>query len=308
MNMYACPSCLASLNNFECRVCGVRYLVSPDGQPDLRLRTPKTYTLDFRLGETEPKPNLDWRPLRLNPAGLDFTGVEISRHLYPEICSYIPAAAPRALALDLGCGRGMPQRPVVEHAGYSYVGLDYSAPDATLLGDAHSLPFPDETFDLVISVTVFEHLRYPHVAAREVRRVLKPGGTFMGTVAFLEPFHGESFFHHTHLGVYTLLRSAGLAVEQVSPHPDYPVLLAQAQMGGLFPGLPRPYARALVLPVIYAQKLLWRGAKAVKNADDTNFLRNSAGGFAFVARREIARDAEREVKRDEERPPVDAER
>ncbi|MBN2117175.1 MAG: class I SAM-dependent methyltransferase [Anaerolineales bacterium] len=41
---------------------------------------------------------------------------------------------------------------------------------------AEKLPFPDETFDLVHSHHVFEHLANPMDAAQEAWRVLKPGG------------------------------------------------------------------------------------------------------------------------------------
>jgi len=43
-------------------------------------------------------------------------------------------------------------------------------------GDAMALPFPDASFDAVVSTSVFEHLQHPDRAAAEVARVLRPGG------------------------------------------------------------------------------------------------------------------------------------
>jgi len=45
-----------------------------------------------------------------------------------------------------------------------------------VVGDAHALPFRDSSFDRVFAFNVFEHLRDPARAAREILRVLKPGG------------------------------------------------------------------------------------------------------------------------------------
>lgn len=45
-----------------------------------------------------------------------------------------------------------------------------------LVGDAHSLPFPDDTFDLVFSFDAFEHVSNPKRMLDEAFRVLKPGG------------------------------------------------------------------------------------------------------------------------------------
>lgn len=49
------------------------------------------------------------------------------------------------------------------------------------LGEA--LPFPAESFDLVIGLWVLEHLAQPERALGEIRRVLAPGGYFI----FLTP-------------------------------------------------------------------------------------------------------------------------
>jgi ubiquinone/menaquinone biosynthesis C-methylase UbiE len=51
-------------------------------------------------------------------------------------------------------------------------------------GDATAMPFPDGTFTAAVSFTMLHHVPSPELQdqlLREVRRVLRPGGTFAGS-------------------------------------------------------------------------------------------------------------------------------
>lgn len=143
----------------------------------------------------------DFTPLKKSNHGIDFSEIHVPYDpstLSKELISYFPKGN-GDYALDLGCGKAV-HREICEHAGFKYIGLDYDTPEASIIGDAHSLPFKDNSIDFIISFAVFEHLQYPFVAAYEAFRVLKDNGSFIGTIAFLEPFHANSYYHHTHLG------------------------------------------------------------------------------------------------------------
>jgi SAM-dependent methyltransferase len=43
-----------------------------------------------------------------------------------------------------------------------------------------TIPYEDQTFDLVFSANVLEHVPEPEACFREIKRVLKPGGIFLG--------------------------------------------------------------------------------------------------------------------------------
>ena len=47
----------------------------------------------------------------------------------------------------------------------------------------------DDRFDLIVADQVFEHIRYPHRAARNVRMMLRPGGYFLISVPFFVKVH-----------------------------------------------------------------------------------------------------------------------
>lgn len=56
--------------------------------------------------------------------------------------------------------------------------------------DAHNLPLPNESFDLVICAEVLEHVVEPEKVLKEINRVLTPGG-----IAIIEMDTGNLLFH-----------------------------------------------------------------------------------------------------------------
>jgi SAM-dependent methyltransferase len=97
---------------------------------------------------------------------------------------------PGRRVLDVGCRAGALTRAYLE--GNSVVGVDVdreALEEAAELGietvwaDAQRrLPFPDETFDVVVAGEVLEHLASPRAFVDEAFRVLRPGGTFVGSI------------------------------------------------------------------------------------------------------------------------------
>ena len=316
-SVLACPHCGGALarlaDGARCEGCGTEFGRSASGQFDLRLRRAQRRQLELTLeapldaraapaasavpadapvaSATPTLDGVDWSRLRPNPSPeVDVSKVQGPCHLPRDLRTYFPraAAAPdreRELALDLGCGAQVHQE-VCELAGFEYVGLDYSTPEAMLLGDAQALPFRDGAFAFVLTIAVLEHVPFPLLMMREAHRVLRPGGRLLGTVAFLEPFHQNSLHHHTHLGALHALRFAGFRVEHIAPSGGWSGLEAQAHMG-LFPKAPRPLARLLVAPLLALHRLWWRiGRLADPTATETRRLLKNSGAILFLATRE----------------------
>lgn len=106
----------------------------------------------------------------------------------------------RTLEIGAGTGLNLPLYPdhiddlvALEPQRKMAVGLERRAnrsgltPDV-VLGPAEELPFPDDSFDTVVSTLVLCTVDDPEQTVREVRRVLRPGGRLL----FLEHVRATS--------------------------------------------------------------------------------------------------------------------
>ena len=93
--------------------------------------------------------------------------------------------------LDVGCSSGYLARRLVER-GATVVGIDTDEDAAAearavceqvLVGDVESmeLPFPEQSFDVVLCGDVIEHLRDPEAFLERVRPLVRPGGKLVLT-------------------------------------------------------------------------------------------------------------------------------
>lgn len=111
----------------------------------------------------------------------------VERKLMAGFFSALDASLPRqapARVLEVGVGEGeVTGRLAQRWPEATFCGLDLPDDELAsnwtgggftpLFGDIGRLPFPDDTFDLVLAIEVLEHVPYPELALAEIERVAR---------------------------------------------------------------------------------------------------------------------------------------
>ena len=162
---------------------------------------------------------------------------------------------PGRRVLDLGCRDGALTRTFAD--GNEVVGVDA---DRDALAEAarrgiethwadldQALTFDDASFDVVVAGELLEHLRDPQRLVRDARRVLRPGGTLVGSVPNAYRLKGRLLFlfgrppenDPTHLQMFSGADVQALLAGLEEPHVHFVA-------GRLVPLHPRLFANDIV--------------------------------------------------------------
>jgi SAM-dependent methyltransferase len=189
--------------------------------------------------------------------------------------------------LDAGCGSG---RNMVDLARRGTVtGVELSGPSVekarergcgeVIEGSVLEMPFPDDSFDLAVSLDVIEHLEDDLGALRELRRVVAPGGALLVTVpayGWLWSGHDEINHHqrrYTMRSLRTVAQQAGWREDRTSYFNSLllPVAIVlrvldrfsrkttESSLDLWVP--PEPVNRALEVPLMLESQMIARGGR-----------------------------------------------
>lgn len=137
--------------------------------------------------------------LQLVPAGSRILDAGAGEQKFKRFCSHLNYVAQDFAQYD---GKGDTR------------GLQMGSWDTTkldIVSDIASIPEPDESFDAIMCIEVFEHLPNPLLAIKEFTRLLKNGGQLIITAPFCSlthfaPYHFYTgfnrYFYETHLPAF----------------------------------------------------------------------------------------------------------
>ncbi len=171
MIAYACPHCKLPLENYFCRQCAIAYPVN-DGIPCFIPDSPAPDKPDVRHVYDDIYHN--------------HQDAWVDQGRSADFLAYFSGLArscSQDRVLEIGCGEGALLAAMTATQKF---GIDPSInalrraikrSDAKCaVARSEQLPFPSESFDLVVTVGVMEHFEDPECATREINRVLSTRG------------------------------------------------------------------------------------------------------------------------------------
>lgn len=200
-----------------------------------------------------------------------------------KLFDYLNKCVPSDIILNLGSGVGQFDKYVNDDL--KFINMDIQEhKDISLLGDAHFLPFKDGALDAVYSNAVLEHVEKPWIVARELYRVLKPGGKIFINVPFLNVIHDvHDYFRFTDKGLESLFSDFEKIEVGVSAGPSSfvgPFLIeyfSNFLPGNILKILFRLFMTLIIWPIKYLDL-------PIKNS---NRLRITADAFYYIGQKPL---------------------
>jgi len=134
--------------------------------------------------------------------------LSLTNRFYFQVCRHLRVATCPTPLLEIGPGTGSFMAWAKER-GYRVMGYDLARvdmhpdikPDEIRIGPLDTCSFPPESFDIIVSHWVFEHLRNTRPIMEKVMTWLKPGGSVIISVPNSDCLDAKFFGDHWHHAV-----------------------------------------------------------------------------------------------------------
>lgn len=144
--------------------------------------------------------------------------VSYRRHMMNEKLNYFFEDFSAGVVVDLGGTNVTGKKYFIypKHKAQKWITINISEeakPD--IIGSIYETGIESSSVDAVICTEVFEHLADPFAAIKEIERILKPGGIFIGSTPFLFKIHGDpdDYFRYTKSALENVLLKNFFKVE-----------------------------------------------------------------------------------------------
>ncbi|MFW9972923.1 MAG: methyltransferase domain-containing protein [Candidatus Odinarchaeota archaeon] len=197
LNILICPDCKSKLiykeskNKLSCIKCNTNYVIKNNvpillGKNNKEL-IQKIIKSSIREGISERERNLS------KLIGSDFIS---SNPLKRWWNIFINRKGTKTKILDVGSGSRRLDEKAINMDIELFINVD-------VIGDAHNIPFKDETFDTVWCEAVLEHTGDPSKVISEIYRVLKKDGYVFAVIPFIHKYHEHpnDFYRYTISGI-----------------------------------------------------------------------------------------------------------
>ncbi|MBM2832899.1 MAG: hypothetical protein HW406_60 [Candidatus Brocadiaceae bacterium] len=242
------------------------------------------------------------------PERILYCGAELIKHVAPRnhsrqvsskyFIEMVFKSIPIKNILDLGCGKGDSVDYFVKaNSNIKWVGIDIEkSPEVSERGrkdinfityDGLRIPCKDNYFDLVYCNQVYEHIQQPFELIIEIDRIIRPGGFFVGSTSYLEPFHSQSICNFTPYGFTLLLRDTNLKLLEIRPGIDV-VSILMHRLFGRVPVIKNYFASCFTERESIVNLAIGKLCKIIGKSDqDINLIKLLfCGQFSFLAQKE----------------------
>jgi SAM-dependent methyltransferase len=131
------------------------------------------------------------------------------------------AGLKKPVVIEMGARRSDPRVSTLHRdwapVDAKFIGTDFmSGLDVDVIADVHrfSKAFSPNSIDAIICVSVLEHVERPWIAAKEIAKIMRPGGQIFCYTHFAFPEHGypSDYFRFTRAGLEMIFRDAELEI------------------------------------------------------------------------------------------------